>query len=220
MTARPTLITGFEPFAGLDRNPSAEVAGRLHGRSVDGIPVVARLLPVSLARYRAALGAALDEVNPGLVIALGLAQGEASVRIERVGINLADFEIADNDGAVARGRPLEEGGPQARFSTFPVAAIEAALLAAGIPAHSSTTAGAYLCNACLYSLLGLAEGADPGFRGGFIHLPYLPEQVAALMASDRRERRDAASMGLDTMVRAVEIAIRVSLGAGSGNATI
>jgi pyroglutamyl-peptidase len=213
MTKFPTLVTGFEPFAGLDRNPSAEVASQLDGRVVGGAPVVARVLPVSLDRYRAALAAAIEEVRPGLVIGLGLAQGEASIRIERIGINLADFEIADNDGAVAADRPVEPGGPQARLSTIPVAAIEDALLAEGIPAHSSTTAGAYLCNACLYTLLGLAETADPAFPCGFIHLPYLPEQVARLMADDRRTRRDTASMGLEIMVRAVETVITVSRGA-------
>jgi len=212
MATFPTLVTGFEPFAGLDCNPSAEVAMQLDGRMVGGAPVVARVLPVSLDRYRAALAAAVEEVRPGLVIGLGLAQGEASIRIERIGINLADFEIADNDGVVAADRPVEPGGPQARLSTIPVAAIEEALLSEGIPAHSSTTAGAYLCNACLYSLLGLAETTDPAIPCGFIHLPYLPEQVARLMADDRRTRRDTASMGLETMVRAVETAIAVSLG--------
>jgi pyroglutamyl-peptidase len=213
MATFPTLVTGFEPFAGLDRNPSAEVARQLDGRMIGGAPVVARILPVSLERYRAALAAAIEEVRPGLVIALGLAQGEASIRIERIGTNLADFEIADNDGAVAADRPVETGGPPARLSTIPIAAIEAALLSEGIPAHSSTTAGAYLCNACLYSLLGLAEAADPAFPCGFIHLPYLPEQVARLITDDRRTRRDTASMGLETMVRAVEIAIHACRGA-------
>ena len=212
MATFPTLVTGFEPFAGLDCNPSAEVAMQLDGRMVGGAPVVARVLPVSLDRYRAALAAAVEEVRPGLVIGLGLAQGEASIRIERIGINLADFEIADNDGVVAADRPVEPGGPQARLSTIPVAIIEDALLSEGIPAHSSTTAGAYLCNACLYSLLGLAETADPAIPCGFIHLPYLPEQVARLMADDRRTLRDTASMGIEIMVRAVETAIAVSLG--------
>jgi pyroglutamyl-peptidase len=220
MKTVPILVTGFEPFAGLDRNPSAEVALRLDGRTIGGGAIVARLLPVSLAGYRGALAAALDEVRPGLAIALGLAQGEASVRIERVGINLADFEIADNDGTVAAGRPVEEGGPQARFSTFPAAEIEAALLAAGIPAHCSTTAGAYLCNACLYSLLGMVETTGSSFAAGFIHLPYLPEQVAMLMASERRTRNDTPSMSLDIMTRAVEIAIEVSLGGRDAGATI
>lgn len=133
MTAIPILVTGFEPFAGLDRNPSAEVALRLDGKIVGGGKVAARLLPVSLAAYRGALAAALDEVRPGLVIALGLAEREATVRIERVGVNIADFEIADNDGTVAAGRQLEAAGPQARFSTLPSAAIEAALLAEESP---------------------------------------------------------------------------------------
>jgi pyroglutamyl-peptidase I len=127
MATFPTLVTGFEPFAGLDRNPSDEVARRLDGRTVGGAPVVARILPVSLERYRAVLAAEVEEVRPGLVIALGLAQGEASIRLERIGVNLADFEIADNDGALAADRPVEPGGPQARLSTIPVSAIEAAL---------------------------------------------------------------------------------------------
>jgi pyroglutamyl-peptidase len=169
--------------------------------------VKSRILPVSLDGYRPALAEAIEVLEPSLVIALGLAQGEATVRVERVGINVADFEIADNDGVVARSRPLEPNGPDARFATLPVAGIVEALLAAGIPAHVSNTAGAYLCNACLYSLVGMR---GPG-RCGFIHLPYLPEQVADVIASDRRKGAGVPSMSLETMVRAVSIAIEVSL---------
>jgi pyroglutamyl-peptidase len=207
LSARPTLVTGFEPFDGLDLNPSAEIAKRLDGSTVGGAPVVGRVLPVSLKNLDGALRAVLDDVRPGCVIALGLAQGESTIRVERVGLNVADFEIADNDGEMAVGRAIEPNGPDARFATVPVAEMTDAVLAAGIPAHVSNTAGAYLCNACLYRLVGLA-GEVPA---GFIHLPYLPEQVAALMASDRRERAMLPSMDLATMQKAVEIAIAVSM---------
>lgn len=213
MSAGTTLVTGFEPFAGLTRNPSAEVAAGLDGRTIGGSRVVARILPVSLADYREALAAAIEETGPDVVVAFGLAQGAASIRIERVGVNVADFTIADNDGAVVRSQAIEPAGPPARLATLPVAEIERRLLAAGIPAHVSNSAGAYLCNACLYSLLGHAAG----IRGGFVHLPYLPEQAAALMAGRRPEGRpEVASMALETMLRAAEIVVATAGDAGAG----
>ena len=105
-------------------------------------------------------------------------------------------------------------------ATLPLRAIERALLAAGIPARLSCTAGTFLCNATLYSLMRLLEERLPATLGGFIHLPYLPEQVAQLLADGKRDprleiaqRSDFASMDLATQLRAVRIAIGEAVGA-------
>ncbi len=205
------LVTGFEPFGGEPRNPSLETARALDGRRIGGLDVVGRILPVSLAALPAALDELLADVRPDLVLSLGLAGGATALRLERFGVNLADFDMPDNDGTITRDRKLVPDGPAAVAATLPLDTIERALLAAGIPAAPSNSAGTYLCNALIYHLvyhLGLAarDGRGPVLFG-FVHVPYLPEQVAA-----RRDRvaEPAPSMALDAMIRAAEIAIEVA----------
>ncbi len=206
------LLTGFEPFDGGTINPSAEIVRALEGRTIGGLRVTGRVYPVSMQRISGAIGAALQETKPQIVVSLGLAGGEPVIRLERVGVNLVDFPVADNDGALLKDAKIVPNGPDAFASTLPMRAIHAALLHAGIPARLSNTAGAYLCNACLY-LTGAAlkeRGSNATF--GFIHLPYLPEQAAAHLANPKSGRApdSCPSMSLDTMIRAVETAITIA----------
>lgn len=213
------LLTGFEPFDGGTVNPSAEIARALDGGRVAGLSVAGRVYPVSMGRIAAAVRAALEETRPSLVVSLGLAGGEPAVRLERVGVNLADFPIADNDGAAPRDAPLVAGGPDAFAATLPMREIHDALLRAGIPARLSNSAGTYLCNACLYLTGHALKTRGSGARFGFIHLPYLPQQAAALLADPKSGRapEQCPSMALETMIRAVETAIAA---AAQSNVTI
>lgn len=202
------LVTGFEPFGSFDRNPSALIAEALDGATVAGVRIVGRVLPVDLNAVDGALAAALRATGPDAVIALGLAASEPVIRLERVALNVADFTTPDNAGNLSRNAPLDPKGPDARSSRLPLEAILEALLGAGIPARLSETAGLYLCNAAMYRLLARLPAGVPG---GFIHLPPLPEQVAATirgMAGRPPERGAAlASMPLDLQRRAIEIAL-------------
>jgi pyroglutamyl-peptidase len=207
----PILITGFEPFAGLAANPSSDIAATLDGQELAGRKIVGRLLPVDFARYRAALETLLGDIAPALYIGFGLASGEDMIRIERFGVNLADFDIPDNAGARHVGRKIEADGPAARDSTLPCAEIRAALLEAGIPARLSNSAGSYLCNATLYSALGLC--AARRIPCGFIHLPYASEQVAALLREGKGPLTGesvAPSLPIEMMIAAAEIVLQVS----------
>src|SRR5438270_4917584 len=214
------VVTGFEPYGGRRINPAAEIAKALDGSTVDAFAVVGAILPVSQRGLSERLEALLTEHRPAAVISLGLAPGEPMIRLERFGLNLLDFEIPDNDGARLADAAIEPNGSTAMRATLPLRAIEAALLEAGIPARLSSTAGTYLCNATLYSLIRILDARFPASLGGFIHLPYLPEQVAQLLADGKRERRlelaqrsDIASMDLATQIRAVTIAVRQAVGA-------
>jgi pyroglutamyl-peptidase len=200
------LVTGFEPYGGRGRNPALEAMKALNGRTIAGATVAGRSLPVVLAPLAGLVGELLDEVKPDIVVGLGLCPGEAAIRLERVGVNLADFPIADNEGQTLRNTPLIDGGAASYFSTLPLAQILDALLAAGIPARMSMTAGTYLCNACLYHVRAAIERERRALPAGFIHLPDLPEQVAASLATSNEETC-SPSMELSRMIRAVEIAI-------------
>ena len=177
------------------------------------------MLPVRNAGLGERLAALIAELAPRAVICLGLWPGEPMIRLERAALNVSDFEIADNEGALERG-PVTAGGALALASTLPIAAIRDALLAAGIPARLSSSAGNFLCNATLYHALAAAARARPAPACGFIHLPYLPQQVAGLVADTAEEARlelhqraDLASMALETQIQAIRIAIETTLAA-------
>jgi pyroglutamyl-peptidase len=207
MKKRAVLVTGFEPFGGYASNPSADIARALDGRRIAGVPVVGRVLPVDMARLDGALATALRGITPAAVILLGLAPGEAVIRLERVALNLADFSIPDNAGIRARDLAIDARAGAALWSRLPLRAIAAELLAAGIPARLSETAGTYLCNAVMYRALARLPAR---VRCGFIHLPLSPAEVAAQLARDSGAPAQP-SMSLSVQRKAVEIAVAAAV---------
>jgi pyroglutamyl-peptidase len=202
VSRRVVLVTGFEAFGGHAANPSLEVAKALDGRAVGEAVVRSAVLPVHHAEAAPQVSRLLDETDPLAVVHLGLAGGRARIALERVAVNVMDYDTPDNAGYRARGEPCVAGGPAAYFATLPVAAIVAALVAEGIPAYVSNTAGTYLCNQTMYGTLHrLTQRRHPA-RAGFIHLPLLPAMVAAAGL-------EQPSMDAGLMVRAVEIALGV-----------
>ncbi len=172
------LLTGFEPFGGDDTNPSWLVASALHGQPVAGATVQAVQLPCVFGQALTTLQAALLRHRPQLVLALGLAAGRAVMSVERVAINVDDARIADNAGAAPIDQPVVQGGPAAYFSNLPIKAMVHEMQAAGLPAAVSQTAGTFVCNHVFYGLMHRLR-RRPGVRGGFMHVPLLPEQAAA-----------------------------------------
>lgn len=171
------LLTGFEPFDGSPVNPSLQAAQALRGRRIAGHRVVAAALPTAFGASLVALQALLEQHRPVLVLATGQAGGRAALSMERVAINVDDARIPDNAGAQPVDLPVVPGGPAAYFSTLPIKAMRAAVLAQGIPAEVSQTAGTFVCNHVFYGLMHLlARPRWRGVRGGFVHVPWLPGQ--------------------------------------------
>ncbi|WP_347115571.1 pyroglutamyl-peptidase I [Leclercia sp. S52] len=196
------LITGFEPFGGETVNPSWEVVKLLDGMIIDDSRVVARQLPCVFGESLEVLNAAIDALQPSVVLAIGQAGGRVDVTVERVAINVDDARIPDNRGQQPVDVAIVPDGPAAWFSTLPIKAMVEALREAGIPASVSQTAGTFVCNHVMYGVLHkLAD--RPEVKGGFIHIPYLPEQAAA--------HPGAPSMATQTLKQALEIAIAVAL---------
>jgi pyroglutamyl-peptidase len=199
-SARPILLTGFEPFGGEAVNPSWMIASALDGETIAGRPVVAQRLPTEFRRSLPVLRAALRRHAPSLVVALGQAGGRAELSVERIAINVDDARIPDNAGASPIDVPVVRGGPAAHFSTLPVKAIVAALRARGVPAAVSQSAGTFVCNHVFYGLQHALAGAR--VRSGFVHVPSLPEQAAA--------RPGEPSLPLATMIDGVREVLRVA----------
>lgn len=200
------LLSGFEPFGGDDRNPSWEVADRLDGEPVEdeaGRPV-ARVrslrLPCAFGEAFDVLDAAIRQLDPIAVVALGLDASRPDIAIERVAINLDDARIPDNRGRQPRDEPVCPGAPAAYWSGLPVKAIVAALQEARIPASLSNSAGTFVCNHVFYGLMHLATGRKPALHGGFLHVPCLPGQAAP----------GASSMALDDITRGIAIVLEAA----------
>ncbi len=209
------LLTGYEPFDTFTINPSALIAQALDGRCL-GTDYVVRgaVLPVDCLKMPGRLAALWDEYQPALVIGLGLAFGESGLRIEAVGRNWISIKGGDNGGNVRLGEAIMPGAAETYASTFASRSIVEALVAAGIPAFLSEDAGSHLCNHFLFTALHRVVGR-PGQKApacGFIHLPGLPQMVAAPSGADPKAP-PSPSMSLEVMIQAVELALSVAIAA-------
>ncbi|MDQ0416444.1 pyroglutamyl-peptidase [Croceifilum oryzae] len=195
------LLTGFEPFGGEKINPSLEIAKALDGKETETYKINSRELPCVFGEAIDQLRLAIQEVKPDLVVCVGQAGGRPDLSIERVAINVDDARIPDNKGNQPIDKPIIQEGPVAYWSSLPIKAIVKHLRDAGLPASVSQTAGTYVCNHVFYGLMH--EIRQSSIRGGFIHIPFLPEQI--------QTRPHMASLSLDDMIRGIETAIQVSV---------
>lgn len=164
------LVTGFEPFGPDAVNAAWEAVSRLP-EAIGGAEIVKRRLPVE---YEAG-PARLEALAPDAVLSVGQAAGRAALTPELVGINWKDASLPDNAGVLCQGEPIDPAGADAHFSSLPVKEMVSAIRGAGVPAQLSLGAGAYICNATLYRLAGLAK--ERGIPGGFLHVPCCCEQT-------------------------------------------
>lgn len=171
------LLTGFEPFAGETINPSLEVVKRLEEETWGNIEINLVQLPVVFGESVERVKAAIAEFEPDIVIAIGQAGGRSAISIERVAINIDDASITDNAGNQPIDQTIRSESPAAYFSTLPIKKMMKAGQDAGVPTIISNSAGTYVCNHLMYGILDILTGSNK--LGGFIHIPYLPEQVVS-----------------------------------------
>jgi pyroglutamyl-peptidase len=198
--ARTILLTGYEPYGREAYNPTGVIARSLDGKRIGGARVRGVQIPVAVESAGPRLRRLVHDLEPDGVLSTGVAPGRSHVSVERVGLNVLDFRIADNRGRRYRDEPIRAGGPAAYFSTLPVRRILAAYREAGIPAELSNTAGTYLCNFAMYTVLDALAADGRGIPAGFIHVPQTPDASM--------DRPGQPSMDLATTRRAVEIALR------------
>ena len=137
----------------------------------------------------------VKQINPDVIICVGLAGGRRSVTVETVAINLKEATIPDNEGNAPMDEPVLKDAKNAYFSTLPIRNIVKNIKDNGIDANLSFSAGAFVCNETLFLLLNKYENSN--VKVGFIHLPFLPEQA----------KEGQPSMSLQDMIKALTIAI-------------
>lgn len=170
------LITGFDPFGGEKLNPAFEAVRLLPGR-IGSARLFPLEVPTVFGEASRMVTAEMDRLRPDAVLCVGQAGGRDAVTPEKIAINCMNAVIADNAGH----RPCDErimpDGPAALFSTLPLTQICERIREKGIPARISYHAGTFVCNELMYSVLLHAARADHPVKAGFIHVPYIPQQL-------------------------------------------
>ena len=192
------LVTGFDPFGGESVNPAIEAVKRLPD-VIGGATIIRQEIPTSCVSSLQLIEALLIQHDPDVVLSVGQAGGRAAITVERVGINIDDFSIKDNDGNQICDEPIFADGPDAYFLNLPVKKMVERIQDRRIPAAVSNTAGTFVCNHVAYGTRYLIEKKYPGKRSGFIHIPYLPEQTV--------NKPGIPSMGLEMIVEGLTAAI-------------
>ena len=192
------LVTGFDPFGGEPINPAIESVKKLPD-NIAGAEIIKLEIPTVRKKSLEKIEKAINEHNPDVILSIGQAGGRFDISIERVGINLDDFRIPDNEGNQIIDEPIFLDGENSYFVKLPVKAMVQNVQKNNIPASVSYTAGTFVCNHVLYGVLYLIEKKYKGKKSGFIHIPFLPEQVV--------DKRNTPSMELSTIVKGLTAAI-------------
>ena len=170
------LLTAFEPFGGETMNSAMET---MRACDTSALSAEVRRLEVPTVFYKSieVVQQAIRDFHPDVILCLGQAGGRSALTPERVAINVNDARIPDNTGRQPVDEPIFVDGPAAYFSSLPLKAMIASIQAAGVPASVSNTAGTFVCNHLMYGVLHTLAQNCPTCIGGFMHLPYLKEQV-------------------------------------------
>lgn len=196
------LITGFDPFGEESINPAWEAVKKIKDR-IEGAEIIKLQLPTVFNKSISQLLDEIEKNQPDVVICVGQAGGRFDVSIERVAINIDDARIEDNE----KNQPIDikifSDGDSAYFSNLPIKAMVDEIKNIGIPASVSNTAGTFVCNHIMYGLLYSIDKKYNNIKGGFIHVPYINQQVV--------NKKNQPYMSLDHIVEALEASIRAAI---------
>ncbi len=192
------LITAFDPFGGDDINPALEAVKAIDENNLSGIELTKLEVPTVFGKSIDTLKQQLSKNEYEAVLCVGQAGGRFGLTPERVAINVDDARIPDNEGNQPIDEKIFADAPNAYFATLPIKAMVSAVKAKGLPASVSNTAGTFVCNHLMFGALHLC--AESKCRAGFVHVPFIPEQVV--------ERANTASMSQADITRGLEIMLQ------------
>lgn len=170
------LVTGFDPFGTDEINPAIEAVKKLPD-TISGAEIIKVEIPTIFNKCAEVVHQAIIDYKPDYVLDIGQAGGRSALTPERVAINFDDGRIKDNAGYQPLNQTIHADGQNAYFTQLPVKAMTQAIIEAGIPSYVSTTAGTYVCNHIMYQVQYMIDKEFPDLKAGFIHIPFLPNQV-------------------------------------------
>jgi len=174
------LLTAFEPFGNFKTNSSEEVL-KLFPTDFQGFTIIKQLVPVSFRSCAESVIEAIKKETPDIVLCLGQRSSYDGICVERIAINCMDAKNPDNEGSCPNNEKVIIDGENAYFSTLPIKQIVSAIEDVGIPCKISNTAGTYVCNALMYSILHFAKTKNDVLMAGFIHLPTIDKMKIEIM---------------------------------------
>lgn len=192
------LVTGFDPFGGEKINPAIESVKKLPDE-IAGAKIIKLEIPTVCHQSLKVIDEAIKEHDPDVILSIGQAGGRNDITVERIGINIDDCRIPDNAGQQIIDEPVFKDGPDAYFVNIPIKAIVSKIQEHQIPASVSNSAGTFVCNHVTYGVRHIIETKYPGKRSGFIHIPFLPQQVI--------DKKNMPSMALEIIVEGLTAAI-------------
>lgn len=193
------LVTGFDPFGGETVNPAYE-AVKLLPNEIKSVEVIKLEIPTVFEKGANKVIEAIEIHKPDFVLNIGQAGGRGSISVEKIGINLKEARIPDNEGNQPFESPIKTDGETAYFATLPVKAMVENVRKNGIPSNLSFSAGTYVCNDVLYSVLYEVNKKYPHIKAGFIHVPFATVQVVG-------KPDQTPSMPIETIAKGLEYAI-------------
>ena len=196
------LITGFTPFGGEGINPAYEAVKLLQSK-IAGAEIIKAEIPTVFNKSIECLEKVIEKENPDIVICVGQAGGRYEISIERVAINVDDARIPDNENNSPVDEKVFEDGENAYFAKLPIKAMVSEIREQKIPASISNTAGTFVCNHLMYGLLYLIQKKYPKMNGGFIHVPFIPEQVL--------NKSNEPHMSLEDIAKGLKFAIKAAV---------
>lgn len=195
------LLTAFEPFGGETINPAQEALAVVPSE-VAGTRIIKMEVPVVFGKAIETVVQAMEREKPDAVLCVGQAGGRAGITPERVAINIDDARIPDNAGNQPVDTPIFPDGAPAYFSSLPVKDMVRIIREAGLPATISNTAGTYVCNHLMYGVLYHIDKFFPGMKGGFMHVPFMHEQVMDKLNTPSLSREEIAR-GIEAALQAI-----------------
>ncbi|MCW6664880.1 pyroglutamyl-peptidase I [Aerococcaceae bacterium NML191219] len=192
------LVTGFDPFGGEAINPALEAIKRLP-KTIAGAAVEVLEVPTVFHKSAEVVAAKMRNYQPDVVLCIGQAGGRTGLTPERVAINQDDARIPDNEGNQPIDVAIQADGQAAYFTTLPIKAMVEAIHQVGLPASVSNSAGTFVCNHIMYQVLYLVDKEFPQTKAGFMHIPFMMEQVV--------DKPNQPAMSLTDITRGIEAAI-------------
>lgn len=193
------LVTGFDPFGEDTINPAIEAVKRLPN-TIDGAKIIKLEIPTVFHKSAKVVREAILAEKPDYILNIGQAGGRTDLTPERVAINLDDARIKDNEGQQPIDLPIQNDGDAAYFSQLPIKAMVDSMKKEGLPASVSNSAGTFVCNHIMYQTLYLTAKEFPEIKAGFMHIPFMTEQVV--------NRPERPSLPLEDIIKGIEVSIK------------
>lgn len=193
------LVTGFDPFGEDTINPAIEAVKKLPN-VIDSAKIIKLEIPTVFYKSKDVVKEAILKENPDYILNIGQAGGRTDLTPERVAINIDDARIEDNEGQQPIDSPIQNNGEAAYFSQLPIKAMVDYMKKEDLPASVSNSAGTFVCNHIMYQMLYLTKKEFPEIKAGFMHIPFMTEQVV--------DRPDTPSLPLEGIVKGIEASIK------------